>query len=192
MNKNTPGPRAAVAAALLACAVLAMLAGGASRAADSAKPVARPALTVTAAVPQRASLPIALAANGNLAAWQEAIIGAETAGLRLALIYSMLGVIGAEIIARTIAGLLGRVGAEAAAAPPPGGPLVLRPGRIHRRFIAVPHGATWMQVLVKRVDDGSGTAHEHPGALAFAALASGGESPAVMRAFAMMRIRCCT
>lgn len=91
MNKITPGPRATLAAALLAGGMLAMLAGGASRAADSAKPVARPALTVTAAVPQRASLPIALAANGNLAAWQEAIIGAETAGLRLAQVHASVG-----------------------------------------------------------------------------------------------------
>jgi RND family efflux transporter MFP subunit len=43
----------------------------------------RPALTVTAVQPEQASLPIRLTANGNIAAWQEAIIGSESNGLRL-------------------------------------------------------------------------------------------------------------
>jgi RND family efflux transporter MFP subunit len=46
-------------------------------------PNARPALTVTAAQPQPATLPIRLAANGNITAWQEAVIGSESNGLRL-------------------------------------------------------------------------------------------------------------
>ena len=41
------------------------------------------ALTVTSALPQAASLPIRLAANGNVVAWQEASIGSELNGLRL-------------------------------------------------------------------------------------------------------------
>jgi RND family efflux transporter MFP subunit len=45
---------------------------------------ARPALTVTTIVPQRSELPIALSANGNVAAWQEASIAGELNGLRLA------------------------------------------------------------------------------------------------------------
>jgi RND family efflux transporter MFP subunit len=54
------------------------------RAADATKAaVAKPTLTVTTAVPERASLSIRLAANGNIAAWQEASIGAEAAGQRL-------------------------------------------------------------------------------------------------------------
>lgn len=44
---------------------------------------ATPALTVTVARPSSASLPLRLGANGNVAAWQEAIIGSESAGLRL-------------------------------------------------------------------------------------------------------------
>ena len=44
---------------------------------------ARPALTVATALPQRLSLPVKLSANGNIAAWQEAIIGSESNGLRL-------------------------------------------------------------------------------------------------------------
>jgi RND family efflux transporter MFP subunit len=45
---------------------------------------AKPALTVVTGTPQRSTLPIRLAANGNVAAWQEAVIGSESAGLRLA------------------------------------------------------------------------------------------------------------
>ncbi len=44
---------------------------------------ATPALTVTTARPLTASLPLRLGANGNVAAWQEAIIGSESGGLRL-------------------------------------------------------------------------------------------------------------
>ena len=50
---------------------------------DKAAPVAKPALTVTVVTPVQADLPVALAANGNIAAWQETIIGAEVNGLRL-------------------------------------------------------------------------------------------------------------
>jgi RND family efflux transporter MFP subunit len=56
----------------------------ASRAADDKKAAApRPALTVTTARPEQARLPLGLAANGNVAAWQEAVIGSESNGLRL-------------------------------------------------------------------------------------------------------------
>jgi RND family efflux transporter MFP subunit len=44
---------------------------------------ARPALTVTSTRAQSSALPIKLSANGNVAAWQEASIGAEISGLRL-------------------------------------------------------------------------------------------------------------
>ena len=43
----------------------------------------KPALTVTVALPETTRLPIRLSANGNIAAWQEAVIGAESTGLRL-------------------------------------------------------------------------------------------------------------
>ena len=46
--------------------------------------VARPALTVTGTQAQTQALPIKLTANGNIAAWQEASVGAEIGGLRLA------------------------------------------------------------------------------------------------------------
>ena len=50
---------------------------------EAATANAKPALTVTTAQPQTSSLPIRLAANGNIAAWQEAVIGSESNGLRL-------------------------------------------------------------------------------------------------------------
>jgi len=74
----------------LAAAAAVLVAGGAgilvsSRAADNGKAAApRPALTVTTAKPESARLPVGLAANGNVAAWQEAVIGSESNGLRLA------------------------------------------------------------------------------------------------------------
>jgi len=45
---------------------------------------ARPALTVSVDRPRSASLGIGLTANGSVAAWQEAIIGTEANGVRLA------------------------------------------------------------------------------------------------------------
>ena len=44
----------------------------------------KPSLTVTVAQPERSNLPIRLQANGNITAWQEASVGAELNGLRLA------------------------------------------------------------------------------------------------------------
>jgi len=52
---------------------------------DAKKPAAaKPALTVVVTRPQRATLPLTVRANGNIAAWQEASIGTEANGLRLA------------------------------------------------------------------------------------------------------------
>jgi RND family efflux transporter MFP subunit len=68
------------------CAALAlalMLAGCGEKKKPPAQGAVRPALTVTVVTPQHALLPVMLAANGNLAAWQEASIGAEAGGLRV-------------------------------------------------------------------------------------------------------------
>lgn len=53
--------------------------------AETEKPAttATAALTVTAIKPQLADFPQKISANGNIAAWQEAIIGSEANGLRL-------------------------------------------------------------------------------------------------------------
>jgi RND family efflux transporter MFP subunit len=81
--------RAVLAVGLLVLAV----AGGsgvlsvAVRADEAAKPAVappRPALSVTATQPTRVDLPLSVAANGSIAAWQEASIGTEANGLRLA------------------------------------------------------------------------------------------------------------
>jgi RND family efflux transporter MFP subunit len=78
--------------AIVAAAALAVVAIAAvlfSRSADGGKPdevapaTSKPALTVTTTSPQRTTLPVRLAANGNIAAWQEASVGAEAGGLRI-------------------------------------------------------------------------------------------------------------
>jgi HlyD family secretion protein len=70
----------AVLQLLLLALLLSACGGPAEEKAASPKPV----LTVTTTTPQQAMLPLALAANGNLAAWQEASVGAEAGGLRVA------------------------------------------------------------------------------------------------------------
>jgi HlyD family secretion protein len=50
---------------------------------QASAPAAKPTLTVNLVAPQPAEWPLRLTANGNIAAWQEAVIGAEAAGLRL-------------------------------------------------------------------------------------------------------------
>lgn len=55
-----------------------------ARGAEAAPAQPRPALTVRVAAPEPAELAITLSANGNIAAWQEASVGSESAGLRLA------------------------------------------------------------------------------------------------------------
>lgn len=83
-----PAPaRAALAGlAVLLAAGMAGTAGGAdgAKGAAQAASAARTALTVTAVTPQRGELPLQLTANGNVAAWQEASVGTEANGLRLA------------------------------------------------------------------------------------------------------------
>jgi RND family efflux transporter MFP subunit len=70
-------------AALATISTLAALAASTASAGED-KPEPRPALTVTTGLARTASMPIRLAANGNVAAWQEALIGSESGGLRLA------------------------------------------------------------------------------------------------------------
>ena len=71
---------------VLGAVALCALSALAVRAADDAKPAAapKPALTVNVVQPHTANLPLRVNANGNIAAWQEASIGTEANGLRLA------------------------------------------------------------------------------------------------------------
>ncbi len=89
-----PFPRTRRGTALLATAAVALvgvalvLAGKPAGEGGAGKPegkavAARPALTVALASPQRVDWPQTVAANGNVTAWQEAVIGAELSGLRL-------------------------------------------------------------------------------------------------------------
>lgn len=54
-------------------------------------PEPKPALNVEAIQPEMRDLPLVLTANGSVAAWQEAIIGAEVGGLRLVDIQAQVG-----------------------------------------------------------------------------------------------------
>ncbi|GAB3481403.1 efflux RND transporter periplasmic adaptor subunit [Polaromonas eurypsychrophila] len=76
--------------AIVLIAGLALVAGAiaifSSKSGNKAEPAAaapKAALTVTAVQPAQTRLPIKLVANGNIVAWQEAIIGSESSNLRL-------------------------------------------------------------------------------------------------------------
>lgn len=86
----------AAAATLLALATLGLF-GSASHAEDAkdnkgAKAATpRASMTVTTTRAKQSSLPLRLAANGNVAAWQEASVGSEVNGLRLAEVNAAVG-----------------------------------------------------------------------------------------------------
>ncbi len=75
MNKNF----------LIPALLCGMVLSASASAQDKAQPVsaAKPSLTVTLVSPQMGLLPQKISANGSLAAWQEAVIGAETNGLKI-------------------------------------------------------------------------------------------------------------
>lgn len=79
----------ALALVLLAGLAFFLLKPGPSDAEGDAAP--RPSLTVTVASPVSGNLPIRLQANGNITAWQEASVGAEVNGLRLASVNVNIG-----------------------------------------------------------------------------------------------------
>lgn len=73
----------AVAALAVGTALAALAQAPAALADDKKAAVNKPALTVSTVKAQKTSLPIRLTANGNVAAWQEAVISSESNGLRL-------------------------------------------------------------------------------------------------------------
>lgn len=96
MNTQLTFKRGAVVAAIVALGSLAwyqssrasakqeaQAPSAAAEATASAARSARPALSVQVVQPERASWPLELSANGAIAAWQEAVVGAELSGLRL-------------------------------------------------------------------------------------------------------------
>lgn len=54
-------------------------------------PIAKPALNVNVIQPQYREIPLVLIANGSIAAWQEAIVGAEVSDLQLAEVRVQVG-----------------------------------------------------------------------------------------------------
>lgn len=73
-------------------AVLVTLSGsGLCVASSDAPPAPNPALSVNVVQPTLRTLPLSLAANGSVSAWQEAVIGAEIDGLRLAEVAVQVG-----------------------------------------------------------------------------------------------------
>jgi RND family efflux transporter MFP subunit len=89
-------PLASISAIALAV-LLAMAPAPAGAADDTAakaaapKSAARPALVVQTVRPQRSDITDTLSANGSIAAWQEALIGAEVNGLRIAEVRADVG-----------------------------------------------------------------------------------------------------
>lgn len=80
----------AIAAILFVTAVIAGLvfvqrdrAPSAAKSADAKSAAVKPALTVTVTQPTRVQWPQTLAANGNIAAWQEVVIAPEISGFRI-------------------------------------------------------------------------------------------------------------
>jgi RND family efflux transporter MFP subunit len=69
---------------LAGATLLVLLAACGDKAEEPAKAAGKPALTVTTTTPTQTLLPVTLSATGNLAAWQEASVGAEAGGLRIA------------------------------------------------------------------------------------------------------------
>jgi RND family efflux transporter MFP subunit len=91
LNASRPSARI-VGAVVLVVVVLAGLWWFWSRETATAPRAApRPALSVTTVLPQAVDLPRTLAANGNIMAWQEAIVGAEASGLRIAQVLAGVG-----------------------------------------------------------------------------------------------------
>ena len=81
--KLKPAAAIVLGALALTSAVLMIVSTNSIAADDKKAPTAKPALTVTTIKPSASKLPIKLAANGNVTAWQEASIGSESGGLKL-------------------------------------------------------------------------------------------------------------
>jgi RND family efflux transporter MFP subunit len=68
-----------------------LLAGCSEAPKDTAVPAAKPALTVTTTAPQLLEWPQVLKASGNIAAWQEAVIGPEISNYRITEVRANVG-----------------------------------------------------------------------------------------------------
>ncbi len=98
LPKLVAGPALLITAALATVQAQDKAPAAAPAASPAAKASAAPAkagvkaaLTVTLVQPQAREVPLRLAANGSVTAWQEAILGAEVNGLRLAEVRAQVG-----------------------------------------------------------------------------------------------------
>jgi HlyD family secretion protein len=82
-TKQRLGWAAGAAVLLLGAAGAAWMARAQQAPAPAPAATAKPALSVTVTTPQPGEWPVTLAVNGNIAAWQEATIGAEVGGYPL-------------------------------------------------------------------------------------------------------------
>ncbi|MEO7886716.1 MAG: efflux RND transporter periplasmic adaptor subunit [Polaromonas sp.] len=89
--KLTPLAIALIAAAALAVGATAFFLLKKDAKEDDKAVTAKPALTVSTALPVQMTLPVKLSANGNITAWQEAVIGSESNGLRLVQVQANVG-----------------------------------------------------------------------------------------------------
>ena len=85
---------------------------------EPAQAAARPALTVRLSAPQTLAWPLVLPANGNVVAWQEAVIGAEIANYRITEVRVQVGdvVRKGQVLARIASDTVASELAEARAA----------------------------------------------------------------------------
>lgn len=106
--------------ALLAVAAIAafFFSGSTKEPAEPAKPAAKSALTVSLTAPQIADWPKLLPANGNVVAWQEAVIGAEISNYRITEVAVQVGdaVRKGQVLARIASDTVASELAEARAA----------------------------------------------------------------------------
>jgi HlyD family secretion protein len=80
---NKPSPLQLIAAAVLVLATGGLYSVSTHAVDDKKMTAPKPALTVSTVSPSTAQVALQLSANGNVAAWQEASIGAEVSGLKL-------------------------------------------------------------------------------------------------------------
>lgn len=90
LKQLPPLTLALMTAGVLAVASLGFVASQ-SRAADKPATASKPALTVSVTQAKSGNLPIKLAANGSVTAWQEASVGTEVNGLRVAELHANIG-----------------------------------------------------------------------------------------------------
>jgi len=124
MNFISSGPLAGRKARLglvllaLAAASVFFFSASPDKSAEPAKAAAKPALTVSLTTPQVVDWPKLLPANGNVVAWQEAVIGAEISNYRITEVAAQVGdkVKKGQVLARIASDTVASELAEAQAA----------------------------------------------------------------------------